>query len=53
MSGYDVARESLNVAETSLKNNRTRVEVGTMAPIDITAAEAEKMATAQWMDQVQ
>jgi len=40
-SGYDVARESLNVAETSLKNNRTRVEVGTMAPIDITAAEAE------------
>src|SRR5829696_5226691 len=41
MSGYDVARESLGVAETSLKNNRTRVEVGTMAPIDITAAEAE------------
>jgi outer membrane protein TolC len=41
ISGYDVARESLNVAETSLKNNRTRVEVGTMAPIDITAAEAE------------
>ena len=40
-SGYDVARESLTVAETSLKNNRTRVEVGTMAPIDITAAEAE------------
>ena len=41
ISGYEVARESLNVAETSLKNNRTRVEVGTMAPIDITAAEAE------------
>jgi outer membrane protein TolC len=41
LSGYEVARESLNVAETSLKNNRTRVEVGTMAPIDITAAEAE------------
>jgi outer membrane protein len=41
LAGYDVARESLNVAETSLKNNRTRVEVGTMAPIDITAAEAE------------
>ena len=40
-AGYDVARESLGVAETSLKNNRTRVEVGTMAPIDITAAEAE------------
>jgi len=40
-SGYDVARESLNVAEQSLKNNRTRVEVGTMAPIDITTAEAE------------
>ena len=40
-AGYNVARESLGVAETSLKNNRTRVEVGTMAPIDITAAEAE------------
>lgn len=41
ISGYAVAQESLGVAETSLKNNRTRVEVGTMAPIDITAAEAE------------
>jgi outer membrane protein len=41
ISGLEVAQGSLEVARTSLKNNRTRVEVGTMAPIDITAAEAE------------
>jgi outer membrane protein TolC len=41
MAGLDVAQGSLEVARTSLKNNQTRVEVGTMAPIDITAAEAE------------
>ena len=39
--GLEVAQESLRVAETSLKNNRTRVEVGAMAEIDITTAEAE------------
>jgi outer membrane protein len=36
-----VAQESLDVARTTLKNNQTRVEVGTMAAIDITQAEAE------------
>jgi outer membrane protein len=36
-----VARENLQLSETQLKNNRVRVEVGTMAPIDIIAAEAE------------
>jgi outer membrane protein TolC len=41
LAGLDVAQESLNVARTSLKNNQTRVEVGTMAPIDIVTAEAE------------
>jgi outer membrane protein len=41
ISGLEVAQGSLDVARTSLKNNQTRVEVGTMAPIDITAAEAE------------
>jgi outer membrane protein len=41
IAGLDVAQQSLEVARTSLKNNQTRVEVGTMAPIDIVTAEAE------------
>jgi outer membrane protein TolC len=36
-----VAQQSLDLARESLRNNRTRVEVGTMAPIDIVEAEAE------------
>ena len=39
-----VARQSLDLALASLKNNETRVEVGTMAPIDIIEAEAEVAA---------
>ena len=37
----DVQQQSLELAEESLRNNRARVEVGTMAPIDIVEAEAE------------
>ena len=37
----DVQRQSLELAEESLRNNRSRVAVGTMAPIDILEAEAE------------
>lgn len=36
-----VQRESLELAQRSLKENRARVEIGTMAPIDIIQAEAE------------
>jgi outer membrane protein TolC len=36
-----VQRQSLDLAQESLRNNRTRVEVGTMAPIDIVQAESE------------
>ena len=36
-----VAQASLDIARQTLKDNRTRVEVGTMAPIDIVQAEAE------------
>lgn len=36
-----VAQESLNLARESLRNNQTRVEVGTLAPIDVVEAEAE------------
>ena len=41
MEGYKVARQSLDLALDSLRNNERRVEVGTMAPIDIIEAEAE------------
>ncbi|HTM26823.1 MAG TPA: TolC family protein [Vicinamibacterales bacterium] len=41
ISGLQVAQQSLDLSRESLKNNRTRVEVGTMAPIDIVSAEAE------------
>ena len=36
-----VQRESLDLAQQSLKDNRARVEIGTMAPLDIVQAEAE------------
>ena len=41
LSGLEVAQGSLDIARISLKNNQTRVEVGTMAQIDIVSAEAE------------
>ena len=40
-SSLDVSRQSLDLARESLRNNRSRVEIGTMAPIDIIVAEAE------------
>ena len=36
-----VQRQSLDLARESLRNNRVRVEIGTMAPIDIVEAESE------------
>jgi outer membrane protein len=36
-----VQRQSLLLSEQSLKDNRARVEIGTMAPLDIVQAEAE------------
>jgi outer membrane protein len=41
ISGLDVARQSLELSRELYRNNVRRVEVGTMAPIDITEAEAE------------
>lgn len=40
-NALQVAKQSLDLARESLRNNRTRVEVGTMAPIDVVDAEAE------------
>ncbi|MCC7241400.1 MAG: TolC family protein [Acidobacteria bacterium] len=41
IGNLEVQRQSLELAERSLKDNRARVEIGTMAPIDIVEAEAE------------
>jgi len=41
VASLDVTRQSLDLARESLKNNKARVEIGTMAPIDIIVAEAE------------
>jgi outer membrane protein len=41
----EVAQKSLELNTTSLKNNQKRVELGTMAPIDIVQAEAEVART--------
>jgi outer membrane protein len=41
VGNLNVQRQSLALAEQLLKDNRARVEIGTMAPIDIVQAEAE------------
>ena len=41
LEGYKVSLQSLQLAQESLRNNQTKVEVGTLAPIDIIEAEAE------------
>lgn len=41
ITSASVAEGSLDLARQSLRNNQRRVEVGTMAPIDIVEAEAE------------
>jgi len=40
-----VAQKSLELAQTSLKNNEMKVKLGTIAPIDIVQAEAEVART--------
>jgi outer membrane protein len=41
VSSLNVQRQSLELAQESLRNNKARVQIGTMAPIDIIEAEAE------------
>lgn len=41
ISGLDLANQSLELSRELLRNNQRKVEIGTMAPIDITEAEAE------------
>jgi outer membrane protein TolC len=41
LQAVDVARGSLALAEKLVEDNRSRVEIGTMAPLDVVQAEAE------------
>ena len=41
ISNLEVQRQSLELAQRSFRDNRARVEIGTMAPLDIVQAEAE------------
>jgi outer membrane protein TolC len=41
ISGLDLANQSLELSRELLRNNERKVEIGTMAPIDITEAQAE------------
>ena len=44
VASLEVQKQSLDLARESLKNNQSRVAIGTMAPIDIVEAEAEVAA---------
>jgi outer membrane protein len=41
LQSVDVARGSLDLAEKLLEDNRARVEVGTLAPLDVAQSDAE------------
>ena len=41
IDNLEVQKQSLTLAQQSLRDNRARVEIGTMAPIDIVEAQAE------------
>jgi outer membrane protein TolC len=38
---YEIKRESVRLAQITLRNNRMKVEIGTLAPIGITEAQAD------------
>ena len=49
----DTARRSLSLAEKLVEDNKVRVEVGTLAPIDVIQAEAEAAARRQTLAQLE
>ena len=47
IQAVDVAKQSLTLAQKLLSDNRVRVEVGTMAPMDVVQAQAEEATRSQ------
>ena len=52
-ASVDVARRSLELAEKLVEDNKARVEVGALAPIDVVQAEAEAANRRQTVAQVE
>ena len=53
IQAVEVARGSLELAEKLVEDNRARVEVGTMAPLDVVQAEAEAATRRQALAQAE
>lgn len=53
VQAVDVARGSLDLAQKLVEDNRARVEVGTMAPLDVVQAEAEAATRRQTLAQAE
>ena len=53
IEAVEVARGSLALAEKLVEDNRARVEIGTMAPLDIVQAEAEAATRRQALAQAE
>jgi outer membrane protein len=47
VQSVDVAKQSLDLAERLVRDNQTRVEVGTMAPIDVVQAQSQAATARQ------
>jgi len=47
VQSVDVAQQSLDLANQLVKDNQTRVEVGTMAPIDVVSAQSQAATAKQ------
>ena len=53
VQAVDVASGSLDLADKLVEDNRARVEVGTMAPLDVVQAEAEAATRRQALAQAE
>jgi outer membrane protein len=53
IQSVDVAKQSVTLAEQLVKDNQTRVEVGTMAPIDVVQAQSQAATARQTLVQAQ
>ena len=53
IQAVDVARESLDLATKLVEDNQVRVEIGTMAPIDVVQAQSEQATRRQTLVQAE